>query len=156
MRAKGRVTYIPLSSAGQLALIFVIGVFGAWIGHASFSYFELRRVIEGKDQEIARAGEQTQKLLARMSDMRSQFSDVAGTLDRNHRDLANLLNQNNALMRELGGVEQNLRTSETGRAPDCRRRLERRQRCHARSRRYKTRWIPGRRLCARSPRRAHW
>lgn len=116
VRAKGRVTYIPLSAAGQLALIFVIGVFGAWIGHASFSYFELRRVIEGKDQEIARAGEHTQKLLARMSDMRSQFSDVAGTLDRNHRDLVNLLNQNHALKREIGDVEQNLRASETGRA----------------------------------------
>jgi murein DD-endopeptidase MepM/ murein hydrolase activator NlpD len=51
-----------------------------------------------------------------MSNMRSQFSDVAGTLDRNHRDLVNLLNQNHALKRELGDVEQNLRTSETGRA----------------------------------------
>ena len=108
-------------------LIIVIGVFGIWIGHASFSYFEQRRVIEGKDQKIARAGAHTQKLLAKMSDMRSQFSDVAGTLDRNHRDLVNLLNRNNALKRELGDVEQNLHTSETGRAEgtEQRRRLNR-------------------------------
>lgn len=116
VRAKGRVTYIALSTVGQWALILVIGGFGAWIGHASLSYFELRRVIEDKDREIARAGEHTQKLLAKMSEMRSQFSDVAGTLDRNHRDLVNLLNQNHALKRELGDVEQNLHTSETGRA----------------------------------------
>ncbi len=115
VRVRGRVAFIPLSRAGQFALVFAIGAIGAWVGHASFSYFDQRRVIEGKDLEITQAGEHNQKLLAKMSEMRSQFSDVAGTLDRNHRDLVNLLKQNDALKRQLGDVEQNLYTSENKR-----------------------------------------
>ncbi len=112
IRAGGRVSYIPLSRARQFFAILVIGAAGAWIGHASFSYFDLQRIIEGKDRDIVQAGKDNQDLLAKMTEMREQFSDVAGTLDRNHRDLANLLKQNHILRGELSDVGQNLSTSE--------------------------------------------
>lgn len=115
LRSGGRVVFIPLSGWRQYALIAVIGAFGAWVGHASFSYFDQQRVIEGKNLELVRAGEHSQALLAKMSEMRSQFSDVAGTLEHNQRDLANLLKQNHALRQEFGDVEQSLHKSRTRR-----------------------------------------
>ncbi len=112
IRASGRVRYIPLSRSRQFLAILVIGAAGAWIGHASFSYFEFQRTIEGKDRDIVQAGQDNQDLLAKMMEMRGQFSDVAGTLDRNHRDLANLLEQNHLLRGELSDIGQSLSTSE--------------------------------------------
>ena len=124
VRANGRITYIPLSRLTQLAVVLVIGAVGAWVGHASYSTFALQRIIDGKDVEIAHAGARNNDLLAKMTEMRDQFSDVAGTLEHNHRDLVNLLSQNDVLKRDLGDVEQKLQSSETTRADGVRRRAE--------------------------------
>ena len=112
VRVRGRVTYIPLTWTRQVFAVFAIAAVGAWVGHASFSYFDLQRVIAGKDGDITKAGENNRNLVAKMTEMRNQFSDVAGTLDRNHRDLANLLKQNHLLKGEFGDVEQKLHTTQ--------------------------------------------
>ena len=124
VRVSGRVTYIPLTRARQLFAVFAIAAAGAWVGHASYSYFDLQRIIVGKDRDIARASEDNRNLMGKMAEMRSQFSDVAGTLDRNHRDLANLLKQNNLLKGELGDFEQKLRATESTLADDRNQRSE--------------------------------
>jgi len=73
---------------------------------------------------VNQAGEDNRNLMGKMTEMRSQFSDVAGTLDRNHRDLANLLKQNNLLKGELGDFEQKLRATESTLADDRNQRSE--------------------------------
>jgi murein DD-endopeptidase MepM/ murein hydrolase activator NlpD len=92
----------------------VVGL-GGWIGHTSFNYFDQQKVIAQKNVAIARAEQKGRDLMERMHQMRDQFSDVAGTLERNHRDLVNLLGQNDDLKRDLGTTRKKLRRTEAER-----------------------------------------
>ena len=116
VRSDGRVFYIPLSNLAQVVLFALVVGLAGWIGHTSFNYFDLQQVVVNKNAEIARAEQKSRDLVDNMSRMRNQFSDVAGTLERNHRDLVNLLKQNNVLKREDRALSNRLmRTSYTPR-----------------------------------------
>lgn len=104
IRSGGGVRYIALPVPAQLLLLLMLGAAAGWIGHTSYAYLAW-------DDVAAR----NRELLATIARMRNEFSDVAGTLERNHSELQMLLAQNGELRSELGEVRTRLAAVETDR-----------------------------------------
>ena len=109
------MTYIPLSRAAQLAVAAVLIVFSGWVGHATFSHFHLQNVIASMDLKIFRSEVANKALMSEMDTMRNQFSEVAGTLERNHRKLNEILGKNDSLKNDLNRARSKLDRAERSR-----------------------------------------
>ena len=91
------MTYIPLPRSLQLAIAAVLIAFGGWVGHTTVGYFNLQDIVAGMDVRILQGELENRALMDEMVRMRNQFSDVAGTLERNHRKLGRILGENDVL-----------------------------------------------------------
>jgi murein DD-endopeptidase MepM/ murein hydrolase activator NlpD len=116
LRSSGKVLYIPMPRAVQVLLLLLMVGAGGLVAHVSLVYFRHYDLITGKEAQLADVEVRNEALLARMGAMRNQFSDVAGTLERNHRNLIELVNTNTVLQRDLKALKQRLRDSEAKRA----------------------------------------
>jgi murein DD-endopeptidase MepM/ murein hydrolase activator NlpD len=123
IRSGGRVAYIPMPRMAQAMLLVIVLGAGGWIVHSSSVYFRHYDLISGKELELAEFEERNEALLARMGAMRSEFTDVSGTLERNHRSLADLVEGNTELKNALQDMRIRLRQSENKRAEQTRRQI---------------------------------
>ena len=122
-RSSGRVVYIPLPRTAQLALVVIVAAIGGWVVHASAVYFRNYDLISGKEAQLAVVEERNEALKASMLTMRDRFSDVTGTLERNHRSLVELVEGNAVLQRDLENTRLKLRLSEQRRAEQTKRQV---------------------------------
>lgn len=108
LRSSGRVTYIPLPRSLQLAIVATLIAFGGWVGHTTVGYFNLQDIVAGMDVRILRGDLENRTLMDEMVRMRNQFSELAGTLELNHRKLGRILGENNALKNDLNKAQNKL------------------------------------------------
>jgi len=108
LRSGGRVTYIPLPRSLQLAITAMLIAFGGWVGHTTVGYFNLQDIVAGMDVRILQGKLKNRTLMDEMVRMRNQFSDLAGTLELNHRKLGRILGENNTLKNDLNRTRNKL------------------------------------------------
>lgn len=123
VRSGGRVAYIPVPRVAQAMLLLLLLGAGGWMVHASSVYFRHYDLISGAELQLAEVEERNEALLARMGTMRDRFSDVSGTLERSHRNLASLVRGNTELKNALQDMQLRLRESENKRAEQTRRQI---------------------------------
>ena len=112
LRSSGRVTYIPLPRSLQLAIVATLIAFGGWVGHTTVGYFNLQNIVVGMDVRILQGELENRALMDEMVRMRNQFSDLAGTLERNYRKLGRILGENDALKNDLNKTQSKLDRAE--------------------------------------------
>jgi murein DD-endopeptidase MepM/ murein hydrolase activator NlpD len=116
LRSGGRVRYLALPVAVQLAALVLLAGAGWWVAHTTYLSLGYHTILAGKDGEIARMAATNRRLLDTIADLRGRYSDVAGTLERNRREIAGLVAQNGALQRDLGQLRAGLGHAKDARA----------------------------------------
>ncbi len=102
---------------GALAIVAVVG----WFAHVTFVYFGFDKIIQAKNEEIAKVIEENSALSSRLSNMRDDITDVAGTLKKSHHNLVGLINQNDAYKAEIESLRKAVSLSEGKRGEQLRR-----------------------------------
>src|SRR5690606_5150055 len=121
VRRGGSVAYVTLSRPVQVGLMAAAVGGVVWFSHVTVVYFGFHAILEAKNQELVRVSNDNSVLSLRMTAMRSDITDVAGTLKRSHHHLVGLLAQNDQLRGEIDKIKEGLRDSETKRAAQLRR-----------------------------------
>jgi len=116
LRSGGRVRYIALPVAVQLAALVLLAGAGWWVANASYVWLGYHSIIAGKDGEIERMAAMNRELLDTVAKLRGRYSDVAGTLERNRAELTALMTQNGTLQRDLGQLRAGLSQADGKRA----------------------------------------
>ena len=112
IRARGSVSYVPLSSRSQIALsAFFLG-FAAWFSFATVNVIFKDEISERKDREFLEMQLAYENELRRMQlaydDLNSQivltrdwFSETTNSLEKKHHELTRVLEQNASISSEL-------------------------------------------------------
>ncbi len=102
---------------GVLAVVATVG----WFANVTVVYFGFDKIIQAKNEEIARVIEENTALSSRVSNMRSDITDVAGTLKKSHHNLVGLINQNDTYRAEIENLKKAIGVSEGKRGEQLRR-----------------------------------
>jgi len=131
MRTRGRVGFIRLSRATQVACLFLVAAGVVGLGYITVNYIKSERVIAHKDRQLAWLTERSVNLSARVESMSDDVTVAAGTIERSQQSLVGLLSQNKALLRDVAILQERLRDSDGRRAKQIRRQAELHQRLEA-------------------------
>lgn len=121
VRRRGSVAYVTLSRPVQVGLMTVVIGCAVWFSHVTVVYFGFQTILDAKNRELAKVSNDNSVLSLRMTAMRTDITDVAGTLKRSHHHLVGLLAQNDQLRSEIDKIKDGLRDSESKRAAQLRR-----------------------------------
>lgn len=100
--------------AGMVAAI-------GWFSHVTVIYFGFDHILTEKNSQISRFEEENRTLSLRVTSMRDNVSNYAGTLKQSHHNLVGLLSQNDQLRKDVAAMKAQLRTSEAKRAQQIKR-----------------------------------
>ena len=97
---KGRISYIPVSRRTQITLVTALVLVGAWSAFTSVSLVVHEKVLANRDIDIVNARLAYQSLLGEVVEYQRKFTSITLDLEENH-----------ALMLNLGTVEVDLQTA---------------------------------------------
>ena len=112
IRARGNVSYVPLSSRSQIALSAFFLAFAAWFSFATVNVIFKDEIAERKDREFLEMQLAYENELRRLQlaydDLNSQivltrdwFSETTNSLEKKHHELTRVLEQNASISNEL-------------------------------------------------------
>ena len=112
IRARGSVSYVPLSSRSQIALSALFLAFAAWFSFATVNVIFKDEISERKDREFLEMQLAYENELRRLQlaydDLNSQivltrdwFSETTNSLEKKHHELTRVLEQNASISSEL-------------------------------------------------------
>ncbi|MEE3059277.1 MAG: M23 family metallopeptidase [Pseudomonadota bacterium] len=112
IRARGRVSYVPLSSRSQIALSAFFLAFAAWFSFATVNVIFKDEIAERKDREFLEMQLAYENELRRLQlaydDLNSQivltrdwFSETTTSLEKKHHELTRVLEKNASISNEL-------------------------------------------------------
>ena len=112
IRARGSVSYVPLSSRSQIALCAFFLAFAAWFSFATVNVIFKDEIAERKDREFLEMQLAYENELRRLhlayDDLNSQivltrdwFSETTNSLEKKHHELTRVLEQNATISNEL-------------------------------------------------------
>ncbi len=116
LRSGGQVVYIPLPRFLQVAVVAVVLASGAWIAHATYSYFSHDRRIAAREAEIDARETAYDALKEELSVARRQFAEATESLEKNHKGLVDLIGQNQSLRSSLRALKEDMARAETDRS----------------------------------------
>lgn len=117
----GSVRHIRISRWAQLPALAALVAFLGWFAQVNYVYFGFDRIIQGKNEELARVIEQNSLLSGRVSNMQEDITGVAGTLKQSHHNLIGLINQNDSYRAEIEKLKRAVQESEGKRGEQLRR-----------------------------------
>ena len=112
IRARGSVSYVPLSSRSQIVLSAFFPAFAAWFSFATVNVIFKDEIAERKDREFLEMQLAYENELRRLQlaydDLNSQivltrdwFSETTNSLEKKHHELTRVLEQNASISSEL-------------------------------------------------------
>ena len=112
IRARGRVSYVPLSSRSQIALSIFFLAFAGWFSYATVNVIFKDEIAARKDREFLEMQLAYENELRRLQlaydDLNSQivltrdwFSETTNSLEKKHHELTRVLEQNASISNEL-------------------------------------------------------
>ena len=112
IRARGSVSYVPLSSRSQIALSVFFLAFAGWFSYATINVLFKDEIGARKDREFQEMQLAYENELRRMQlaydDLNSQivltrdwFSETTNSLEKKHHELTRVLEQNASISNEL-------------------------------------------------------
>lgn len=117
----GSVRHIRVSRWVQIPALAAVVAFLGWFAQVNIVYFGFDRIIQGKNEELARVIEQNSLLAGRVSNMQEDITGVAGTLKQSHHNLVGLINQNDSYRAEIEKLKRAVQESEGKRGEQLRR-----------------------------------
>ena len=117
----GSVRHIRVSRWVQIPALAAVVAFLGWFAQVNIVYFGFDRIIQGKNEELARVIEQNSLLAGRVSNMQEDITGVAGTLKQSHHNLLGLINQNDSYRAEIEKLKRAVQESEGKRGEQLRR-----------------------------------
>jgi len=121
IRRRGSVKYIPMPRWVQIPAFITFVGFLVWYAHVSVVYHGYDAIIKEKNEDLARAITHNRSLAGKVTDMQSDFTDVASTLKKSHHNLVGLITQNDNFNAELKKLKSELTVSERKRGEQLRR-----------------------------------
>ena len=109
-RSQGRVRYLSLPGALQVALTGALVLTIGWIAFTSTHYVMRSKLLEAKDDRISEIQLAYDGLSRELDDTRIRFIAVAGDLEAKHRQLVDLIQQKTALEQRLSSFDRRLET----------------------------------------------
>ncbi len=107
-RVHDKVVFVRFGRARQMALLLVAGLFAVWVVYASLGLALKDGEIASRDAEIEEMMAAYRSLGEEMSATETRFMEAARALQGQHERLSALVEQRDALLRELSGIRQDL------------------------------------------------
>ena len=116
VRSQGRLRYLRLSTAAQVAMTFLMMVTAGWFAFSSASYVLHGRILAGKEDLIAKARLSYRSSIGELAEYERRFADTARTLEDFNGTIVDLKNRKAGLEREVAQLRRELRLTRNDRA----------------------------------------